>query len=169
MVKTNSELNWYVYYIRGRHEKKIALYIKDTGVTVYLPLHKQQRQWSDRKKWVEVPLFQNYIFVQIKEKEIFKILKIPGVVKNIKFNNKPAIVNDDTIKFIDKLSRLETFVEVENMKPVKGSKVTIMTGPMKGLEGIIAEVRGKKKLLVDVECIAKRIIVETGTFRYKET
>ena len=33
------------------------------GIESYLPLKKVLKQWSDRKKWVEEPLFRSYIFI----------------------------------------------------------------------------------------------------------
>ena len=54
---------WLVFYTKSRQEKKVRDILLRRGFEVFLPLQKVMRQWSDRKKKVEVPLFNAYIFV----------------------------------------------------------------------------------------------------------
>ena len=62
------QLNWYVVKTRSRAEQKVAQRISAKGLNVYLPLQKTIRQWSDRKKKVEVPLISSTLFVKTEEK-----------------------------------------------------------------------------------------------------
>jgi transcriptional antiterminator RfaH len=59
--------NWFVFYTKSRQEKKVNDLLLRHGFEPYLPLQKVLRQWSDRKKKVEVPLFNSYIFVRVEE------------------------------------------------------------------------------------------------------
>jgi transcription antitermination factor NusG len=54
---------WLVFYTKSRNEKSAYKNLKKFGFEPYLPLQKVLRQWSDRKKKVELPLFNSYIFV----------------------------------------------------------------------------------------------------------
>ena len=67
----NSDQNskkWLAVYTKPRHEKTVEKKFQKKGFEVYLPMLKERRKWSDRKKWVEFPLFRSYIFVRTKLK-----------------------------------------------------------------------------------------------------
>ncbi len=53
--------HWYVLFTMSKLEKKINYSFQQQGIESFLPLHKIIRQWSDRKKKLDVPLFPNYI------------------------------------------------------------------------------------------------------------
>ena len=59
---------WLVLYTKPRNEKKVAERLTKNGFEVYCPLIKTLRQWSDRKKKVEIPMFSSYVFIHIDEK-----------------------------------------------------------------------------------------------------
>jgi len=59
------EKKWYVVYTTPRGEKKANHRLEEKGIETYLPLRKTIRQWSDRKKKIEVPLFTSYLFVYV--------------------------------------------------------------------------------------------------------
>lgn len=79
-VKSGIEKKWLVFYTKSRAEKKTLEYLLKFGFNAWLPTHKVLRQWSDRKKKVEVPLFNSYIFVKDIEANISEILKGKSVV-----------------------------------------------------------------------------------------
>ena len=73
-------MNWYVVYTKPKWEKKVAEQLINSGIECYCPLITQVRQWSDRKKKVEVPLFNSYVFVQLPDAERNKVFQSVGVV-----------------------------------------------------------------------------------------
>ena len=44
----------------------------------YLPLIKAKK-WSDRRKWVDLPLFRSYVFVNIEPANSIYVAKLTGV------------------------------------------------------------------------------------------
>jgi transcriptional antiterminator RfaH len=53
-------------YTLRRSERKVSVDGSQYGSGILLvPLIKVVRQWSDRKKKLEVPLFLNYVYVKI--------------------------------------------------------------------------------------------------------
>ena len=82
------EKHWFVFYTKSRHEKKVRDLLGKGGFEVFLPMHKVLRQWSDRKKRVEVPLFNSYIFVHEEQHRIPEVLKTPGVSTIIRVAGK---------------------------------------------------------------------------------
>ena len=66
---------WYAVYVKSRYEKKTSKLLEDRNIETYLPLIGRLKQWSDRKKTVEEPLFKSYLFVHTDLKNYFDILK----------------------------------------------------------------------------------------------
>jgi len=81
---------WYAVYTLPNFEKKVTTAIQNKGIVAYCPLHKQQRQWADRKKVVEVPAFKGYVFVNIHDDIRWKVLSTNGVLNFVCISGKPA-------------------------------------------------------------------------------
>ncbi|MGK7390840.1 MAG: transcription termination/antitermination protein NusG [Candidatus Cyclobacteriaceae bacterium M2_1C_046] len=133
-----SDKHWYVFYTKARWEKKTKQNLEKFGFEVLLPTIKVMRQWSDRKKKLEVPLFNSYIFVKEEEHRIVDIMNIPGVSWNIRQEGKPAYLRDEELKMIKRLTDSGYAVEAEGYDELeKGDEVEIIDGPLKGFKGII--------------------------------
>ena len=130
---------WYVFYTKSRQEKKVKELLGRGGFEVFLPTQKVMRQWSDRRKKVEVPLFNSYIFVKDFDHRIADILKTPGVAWNIRHNGKPAVLREDEFQLIQRFIQtgyfLETTGEVESFQV--GDRAKITDGPLAGVTGIL--------------------------------
>ena len=100
MIKRNNSLKWIAVYTKPRHEKAVSNELYKKGYEVFLPLLKERRKWSDRKKWIEFPLFRSYLFVRTDLKNVLFIIQTSGVVKVIKFGAKIGIIHDNIIKSI---------------------------------------------------------------------
>src|ERR1700743_2014633 len=97
-LTANTGINkWYPVYTHARAEKKAFRALVDKGIEVYLPLHRQLKQWSDRKKWVDEPLIKSYLFVRVKESEQTEVLMTKGVSRFIFFSGKIASMSDRQI------------------------------------------------------------------------
>ena len=64
-------------------KKKVAELLQKNGVEVFCPLVKLKKNWSDRKKIVEAPLFKSYVFVNLSEKDRNVVFNLPGVIRYI--------------------------------------------------------------------------------------
>jgi len=147
---------WLVVYTTPRAEKKVYDRLKEQGIETYLPLYTTIRQWSDRKKKVELPLFNSYVFVRVGEKERFVVLETYGVVRFLYFLKKPAVVRDKEIEairqFLNQTEGLKIKIEV-------GQKVEIASGPMEGIYGKVVRI-GKEKLVLHIEQLSMTLIAE---------
>ncbi|MBL7873768.1 MAG: UpxY family transcription antiterminator [Cyclobacteriaceae bacterium] len=152
--------NWFVFYTKSRQEKRVYELLSRRGFEVFLPLQKVMRQWSDRKKKIEVPLFNSYIFVLESEDKIPLILQTPGIAWNIRYNDKPAILYQkemETIKrFISSGLLLESQA-VDNL--VEGDPVEVMDGPLKGMIGLLIKVKDGHKFTIALESIGQSILI----------
>src|ERR1700761_942522 len=89
-LKTTTTYKWYPVYTHPRAEKKASLALLSKGIETYLPLRRQLKQWSDRKKWVEEPLIKSYLFVRIAEHDQTEVLMTRGIARFIYFGGKIA-------------------------------------------------------------------------------
>jgi len=147
---------WNVLYTTPRAEKKVYDRLMELGIETYLPLYKTIRQWSDRKKKVEVPLFNSYIFVRSPEKQRFEILSVYGVVRYLYYLGKPAIIRQ---KEIDGIRRFLNQTEGYKITVEVGDKVEIASGVMEGVFGEVIRV-GKDKLVLQIEQLGMNLVAE---------
>ena len=75
-------MNWYAVQTRSRHEKMVARQLEGQGFATFLPLTHQLRQWSDRRKLVELPLFPGYTFLRMiyQPEHRLRVLSTEGIV-----------------------------------------------------------------------------------------
>jgi len=157
---TTDEYQWFAVYTRSRTEKKAHDELVKHGITSFLPMHKVLRQWSDRKKWVEVPLFNSYIFVQISPKEYLQVLRIQGLVRFIAFEGKAAPIPPQQIEAIKIfLGQGAQDYEQAEMNLEAGAPVEITRGAMAGLTGILLYVAGKHRVKVEIDCVGQSLII----------
>jgi transcriptional antiterminator RfaH len=138
---------WYVIYTQSRNEKKVADRLEKIGIMAYCPLVTQVKQWSDRKKKVQVPLINSYVFVNINEKERDKVFQVSGVVRFLFWLGKAAVVRDEEITALkESLKHTMSAVEVTGIQV--GDSISIPGGPFYGKEGIVKEVKKNSLQLV---------------------
>ena len=138
---------WYVLYTKPRSEKKTALMLENLGIEVYCPTIKEVRQWSDRKKIIEVPLFKSYLFVNLAPNEREVVYDAPGVVRYLFWLNRPAVVKDEEIETLQKwLSKEVVSVKVQDLKV--GDCLNVIEGPFKGKKGVIHQKSGSRVQVV---------------------
>ncbi len=127
---------WYVLYTQPRQEKKVAEGLQKIGVESFCPLVTVMKQWSDRKKKVQLPLINSYVFVNIEENNRDVVFVVPGIVRYLFWLGKPAVVRAIEIEVLR--DSLEGIVDSFSIKSLqKDSHITIEEGPFKGFEGIV--------------------------------
>lgn len=151
--------NWYVVYTRPRWEKKLHDGLLRQDLESFLPTYITIRQWSDRKKKVELPLFTSYLFVHVSKKEYYKVLNTDGAVKYIYYQGKPATVSEEIIDSIKRLINSNVEFEIVSQKLPIGTKVIIKEGILKGIIGEIIQYKGSLRACIRVDQIDKSIFV----------
>jgi transcription antitermination factor NusG len=138
---------WFVLYTQPRNEKKVAERLEKLGITAYCPMTIQVRQWSDRKKKVEVPLLNSYVFVHLEEADRKLVFEVPGIVRYLFWLGEPAIVRDEEIKTLQNWLSLDfAELEVKALKP--GDTIMLKEGAFKNQEARIKTISKNKMQLV---------------------
>lgn len=153
----SNDKHWFAVYTRSKGEKKLAIELQYAGIEHYLPMVKRLRQWSDRKKLVEEPLFRSYIFVYINEADYWKVLNTPGAVRFIKFEGKPVEIPPKQITAI-KLYIEDPDPDESDLSDLQeGQLVRVKSGPMEGLIGRLIQMRNQFRLVILIEAVGKSI------------
>jgi transcription antitermination factor NusG len=123
-------MKWYVVYTKPKWEKRAAEQLTQLGVECYCPTIKKTIQRSDRKVKVEVPLFNNYIFVQLADKDRNMVFLSPGVIRYLFWLGRHAIVKEKEIDIIKEwLNVGDTSKEISVMQYQIGDKIKLHSGP----------------------------------------
>ena len=164
-----ADINWYAIYTRPRSEKKVYELLTKNGINCYLPLITTVRQWSDRKKKVQLPLISSYVFVRSKVIDLKNILPFNGVVRVLKHLGKPAIIKDYEIENIKIL--LEDSDKIKFVRDIhlqKGDSIVVKNGVFKGLIAECIEFNGKHRVIVRIAALGDLIEVNIPLSHVKE-
>jgi transcription antitermination factor NusG len=150
MLKVSGTYCWYALYTRPRFEKRVEGDLVHDGYEVYLPMMRTRRKWSDRMKWVDMPLFSGYLFVKVSCREYYQVLQHPAVLRYIAFGGQPSVVPDIQINAIRRALGEGIDFEVTSQVFRPGQTVEITGGPMAGFSGEVVRYAGRKSLLIRV-------------------
>ncbi len=160
-MQFNSAMPWFVIYTKSNTEKRVADNLRKRNITVYCPLIREKRTWSDRIRIVESPLFRSYCFVHLPENERNLAFEVSGVVGYLYWLKKPAIVRDEEIEVIKKLLNDFDHATIRIQQFNVSDKVRISSGLFMEQEGHVVAQQGKQ-LVLRLESLGISISVDTG-------
>ncbi|GAB3654824.1 UpxY family transcription antiterminator [Echinicola sediminis] len=158
----STEINWFVMYTAPRAEKRVAKRLEENRIEVYLPIIEEIRQWSDRKKKIQRPLFNGYLFVRIERNRLWEALQIQGAVKFVNFSGNHAVVRDEEIEAIKRIVSTGVAVEVEDTEIQEGEQVKILGGPLQGFEGECIQKGNQDYFIIRVPSIHQTVMVNVS-------
>ena len=154
------EKTWRAVYVKSRTEKKVAFLLNEKGIEAYLPLIKTLRQWSDRKKMVESPLLNGYVFVRPTALQRDTVLQFQGVLNYVRYNSGDAIVRNIEIEALRSIEEKGYFVSGEFSSNLNsGDRVMIQHGPFKGLYGSVKTQAKESVYTITIEGIGYDLTV----------
>ena len=150
-------MNWYVLYTKPKWEKKVAERLIQMGVECYCPVITKVKEWSDRKKKVEMPLFNSYVFVHLKDTDRNSVFQIAGVVRYLFWLGKPAIVRDEEINIIKKSLAATNISDISVTSIQVGDRIKLESGAFSNQDAIVQEVSNTHYILVleSLGCVLK--------------
>jgi transcription antitermination factor NusG len=164
--ENDHELEWLVVRTKPRQERVAVSHLSHRNVEGYCPLYLEPK-WNRKATQIPVPLFTSYIFVNcVPRLQLNAVSYCPGVAHPVRFDRRPATVEQDVIDELKRREAAHGFVMPPEIEiGIKfGNKVMIMAGPLKGLEGIFhGYLRGRERANVLVEFLRQKNLVEVGT------
>jgi transcription antitermination factor NusG len=152
---------WYALYTRSRFEKKMLGELTDRSIEVFLPMREILSRWKDRKKRIWIPLFPGYIFVNHIDtpENRFRILNIPGAVRFVGLEGHAVQIPEEQIQYVRRF--LESSIAIDPYPYMQvGARVEVIAGPLKGIQGILVEKRGRFRFVIQVDLIRQAVSVE---------
>jgi transcriptional antiterminator RfaH len=142
-VKATDSL-WHVLHVRPRCQHD-------------LPLREETKIYQRRRVTVWKPVFPGYVFVVFDPTERVTLLKSNVIVRILHVADQKQLIHE--------LAQIRQALCVDPTLDAcaaftAGRRVLISGGPFQGLEGIIRTLRGKTRVVLNVEMIGRAVAVE---------
>jgi len=156
----NNKTGWSVIYTKPRHEKKVCEQLTKVEVESFLPMIKTLRTWSDRKKYIDMPLFPSYLFVKLPDNQsYFRSLQLDGMLYYLRSGKAIASVGESVINNIKMLLGHPQQIEVSHDHFQPGVNLAIREGPFTGFECEVVNYKGKEKILVRIDLLKRSLLL----------
>ena len=152
-------MQWYALQVWSRKESYVSGHLQGLGYECFLPTYKCQRKWSDRIKEFEQPLFPGYLFCRFEFENRRPLVMSPGVVQIVGTGRTPLPVADTEIQRIQMAVASEAprqpwpYIEV-------GERVRVTYGSLRGLEGVVINLKGSHRVVLSVTLLQRSVAVE---------
>jgi transcription antitermination factor NusG len=150
---------WHVVHAKPRCEKKFSEFCMAHSIAVDLPLREETKVYQRRKVTVQKPVFPGYVFVNYLPVEKGTVLKSNMVVRILPVENQDQLIRE--------LAQVRQALSIDPTLDAcaafqSGKRVLIRKGPFQGLEGLVQTVKGRTKVVLNVEMIGRALSVEVG-------
>ncbi len=161
---------WLVVRTKPKQERVAARHLGQRLVEPYCPLFLEP-PWHLRAPRGPVPLFSGYLFVRcVPRLDLDRVRYCPGVLRPVAFGDRLAAVDEAFVRGLRELEGERGYIEpqVVHRRPRRGQRVRIMSGPLRGLEGVFdGYLRGGDRARVLVEFLRSRRPVEVEALAVK--
>lgn len=147
---------WYVAHTRPRNEKALASDLVRLGVFSYLPLTRRttRSRATRRLSHSEVPVFPGYVFFNGSDEDRYRALRTNRIANVLDVVNQAQLVRE--LSRIDYLLTQTNTFEVAHRLAV-GDWGRIISGPLRGLEGIVTWYAGGVRLWMNVTTLGQTV------------
>lgn len=153
---------WVVIHSRPRCEKKVAEFCAQQRAACYLPLRRRVHRYGARVRTFLAPLFPGYVFCSVTRPQQTMLRQNRYVA-----NFLPVVDPDQLLAQLRQIrTALAAGDNVEVLPYLEvGKRVRVTQGALKGLEGMITRVKGKTRIVLNVDMIRESVAVEVdGNF-----
>lgn len=170
LISCRRKYFWYVIYTKSRSERKLYQDLLNAEIEAYLPLKKELKIWSDRKKWVESPLFNSYVFVRVSSSEYHQAIASDYAVCYVSIRGKAVPVPENQIEALRIFLKDEKRkLEYSSADLKAGDLVEVICGSLKGAKGEITQIRGKHRLVLRFDSLGTCLSTEIKLEEVKKT
>jgi transcription termination/antitermination protein NusG len=153
------DLNWFALSVKSRHEFTVTGELHRKGIDTFLPSVMKVRQWKDRKKRVEFPLFPGYVFVSIvpDPEEFVRVVTTRGTVRLLALEpGHPTPIPGEEINALKIIMNSGEDIDVyPGLK--QGARVRVRNGVFQGAEGVLAKKDDNQMLLVSIDILGRSV------------
>jgi transcription antitermination factor NusG len=151
---------WFAIRTSPRWEVRASSELSCRGLETYLPLCRVKRNWSDRIKIIDQPLFPGYLFGRFHLADRVRVLQAPGVKQIVGIGNTPAPISDSELDNLRTLVSANTLLEPWPYLGA-GQRIRIDRGPLAGVEGFVVRAGpGALRIVVSVDLLQRSVATE---------
>ncbi|MCK5844234.1 MAG: hypothetical protein KAG97_05960 [Victivallales bacterium] len=149
---------WAPIRTKPRQEKKLCAYAATHSIETYLPLMTSVKRYQRRTVEFLVPMFPGYVFAPLDE-ETYRTLLISGAIafkmRMTETSEKGLIRDLNALLDFERVAAEKEIV----IKPeiVEGAFITVASGPLEGVSGIVEKRGDEAKLTVNVEILGQSV------------
>ncbi len=155
-------MNWYALYVKSNHEFVAHDELSRKRVESFLPAARRMRQWKDRRKWIDFPIFPGYVFVRLhpSPEDFLNVLRTRGAIRLL--SQQPGFPVPVSTEEIISLQLVVGSGELMDIYPhlKEGERVRVRRGPLQGAEGVLQKKEDRYTFLVNVELLGRSIGVK---------
>ena len=155
---------WFALQVKSRWESSTSLFLSGKGYETFLPEYRLKKRWSGKIREVNAPLFPGYIFCQFDPQKRLPILVTPGVVAVVGRGRIPVPIEDSEIASIQAVISSGFSAEPWPYLEI-GQRVRIEDQALNGLEGILINFKGRKRIVVSVSLLRRSVALEIDRSR----
>lgn len=165
LLAPSAEAEWYAVHTYARHEKVVADRIQQQGLTTFLPMLTEIHRWSDRKKVVQLPMFNCYLFVQLvpTNEQRLRVLQTNGVISLVGSQRVGTAIPDDQIEAVRTLTEQNVDCTAHPFLKI-GQRVKVRGGALEGMEGVLVSQNGNDSLVISVDAIQRSLAVRINGY-----
>ncbi len=150
---------WYAVYTMSRHEKRVAAHCERIAIEHFLPLYTWRRSWKNRTTVdLQMPLFPNYIFVQLQPDDHGPLMRLPGVLSTVGNAAGPVAIQDSEMEMLRRI------MDCKAIEPhayiTAGDKVRVKEGPLQGIVGVVLRKANGLRFIVTLDLIGKSVALD---------
>ena len=158
-IRPSSHLPWFAVRVKSNYEKPVSAILRGKGFEEFVPTYRSRRQWSDRVKIVDLPLFPGYLFCRLDLNRRQPLLTTPGFLYLVGKGKTPEPVDEAEIAAIQSVVRAGV-PAFPWPAVVVGQKVRLERGPLRGVEGVVAKVADEHRIFVNVTLLQRSVSVQ---------
>ena len=164
-----NESSWVVARVTSGKEDEIRetcadMLPKDVLKDVFVPKHVRLKKYRGEWRRETRPLYSGYVFMVTDDPEALDkaLTKVPGYHRLLKAADVILTVSDEEKSFINRIAGRDNVVEISTGYK-EGDKITVVSGPMMGLEGDIIHVdRHKRLVTINVSLFGRMVKTTLG-------
>ena len=160
---------WSPVFTLPRNEKKVFTRLRQQGIPAYLPLKKHVNIQSvissgksySYKRVLHVPMFTNYLFVNVTPEVLSELNWDRSVVRVLKTGEQQESVLIEELKLIRELENLSEDEEIDvTFGLKKGKRVVFTEGFFKGWSGVILSVEPTGMVYINITSVEASVEVK---------
>jgi transcription termination/antitermination protein NusG len=147
---------WWLLRVRCNCEKEVANALARKGFESYVPTHWVTRQWSDRTKRLEKPLFPGCLFCRYAPHEGLAVVATRHVLSGFGSESHPLPVSE--VEIADLRSLLGAGFQVNPWRYVSaGYAVRVNHDSLRDCRGVLAQHEGSVLFVMNIDSLRSSV------------